>query len=302
MVGFAIVTKLIKDGFNNLILRTHNELDLISQNEVSQFFNEETPEIVFLTAATVGGIKANDMYRGQFLYENLMIQSNIIHAAHENNVKKLMFLGSACIYPRNAPQPMKEEYLLTGELEQTNEPYAIAKISGIKLCENYYRQYGDNFISVMPNNLYGPNDNFDLETSHVLPALMRKFHEAKENNEKFVEIWGTGKALREFVYVDDLADACVYLMKNLEAKYLLSKGISHINIGSGLEVSIKNLSLLIKDIIGFEGDLIFNTNLPDGTPRKLLDVTRLEKLGFKKITTLEDGLYCTYEWYKKNIV
>jgi len=301
MVGSAIVRNLKGNGFNNLILRTHNELDLISQNEVLQFFNKEKPEVVFIAAATVGGIHANNTYRGQFLYENLMIQSNIIHAAHGNKVKKLMFLGSACIYPRNAPQPIKEEHLLTDKLEFTNEPYAIAKIAGIKLCENYYRQYGDNFISVMPNNLYGINDNFDLKNSHVLPALMRKLHEAKIHNSEQVEVWGTGKPLREFLHVDDLGDACVFLMNNLDAKELYSNDISHINIGSGEEVSIKELALLIKDVVGFKGDLAFNTEYPDGMPRKLLDVSRLNNLGWKSEIRLNEGLKSVYGWYLKNI-
>jgi len=301
MVGSAIVRNLKGNGFNNLILRTHNELDLISQNEVLQFFNKEKPEVVFIAAATVGGIHANNTYRGQFLYENLMIQSNIIHAAHGNKVKKLMFLGSACIYPRNAPQPIKEEHLLTDKLEFTNEPYAIAKIAGIKLCENYYRQYGDNYISVMPNNLYGINDNFDLKNSHVLPALMRKLHEAKIHNSEQVEVWGTGKPLREFLHVDDLGDACVFLMNNLDAKELYSNDISHINIGSGEEVSIKELALLIKDVVGFKGDLAFNTEYPDGMPRKLLDVSRLNNLGWKSEIRLNEGLKSVYGWYLKNI-
>jgi len=300
MVGSSIVRRLEKDGFKNLVLRTHKELDLINQNEVSQFFNEEKPEIVLLAAAKVGGIQANNMYRGQFLYENLIIQSNIIHAAHINNVNKLMFLGSSCIYPRNAPQPIKEEYLLSGELEPTNEPYAIAKISGIKMCENYYKQYGDNFISVMPNNLYGPYDNFNLETSHVLPALLRKFHEAKINNKKSVEVWGSGNPKREFLHVDDLADACIYLMNNLDSVELYSKNISHINIGSGEEVSIKELALLIKNVVGFKGDLVFNTEHPDGMPRKLLDVSILNNMDWKSKIKLDGGLKSVYNWYLKN--
>ena len=226
-----------------------------------------------------------------------MIQNNIIHSAHKNNVKKLLFLGSACIYPRNATQPIKEEYLLSDKLEPTNEPYAIAKIAGIKLCENYYRQYGDNFISAMPNNLYGPNDNFDLKTSHVLPALMRKFHDAKINKEKSVEIWGTGRPKREFLHVDDMADACIFLMEHLSAEQLYSLGITHLNIGSGEELSIKELALLIKNIVGFEGELVFNTNYPDGMPRKLLDVTRLIKMGWESNIKLENGLNSVYEWY-----
>ena len=301
MVGSAIVRKLNIEGFNNLILRSHKDLNLINQNEVAQFFNNEKPEYVFMAAATVGGIQANNTYRGKFLYENLMIQSNIIHAAHENKIKKLMFLGSACIYPRNALQPIKEEYLLSDYLESTNEPYAVAKIAGIKMCENYFYQYGDNFISVMPNNLYGPNDNFDLETSHVLPALLRKFHEAKSKNSKSVEIWGSGIPKREFMHIDDLADACFYLMNNLDAKDLNSKNISHINIGSGEEVAIKELALLIKNIVGFGGELNFNPNYPDGMPRKLLDVSRLNNLGWKSKIKLNEGLKSVYDWYLKNI-
>ena len=301
MVGSAIKRRFTKEGFVNLIVRSHKELDLIKQNEVSQYFTKEKPVYVFVAAATVGGIQANNTYRGQFLYENLMIQSNIIHAAHQNGVKKLMFLGSACIYPRNSKQPIREEYLLSGYLESTNEPYAIAKIAGIKMCENYFKQYGDNNISVMPSNLYGPNDNYDLETSHVLPALMRKFHEAKINNEKSVEIWGSGKPKREFLHVDDLADACIFLMINLDADKLYSENISHINIGCGEEVSINELALLIKDIVGFEGELVFNANYPDGMPRKLLDVTRLRKMGWESKIKLKEGLKSVYDWYMKNI-
>jgi len=297
MVGSAIVRKLKNDGFSHFTFRTHDELDLINQNEVIEFFNRETIDIVFIAAAKVGGINANNTYRGQFLYENLMIQSNLIHAAHEAGVEKLMFLGSACIYPRNTPQPIKEESLLSGQLEFTNEPYAIAKITGIKLCENYYRQYGDNFISVMPNNLYGPNDNFDLKNSHVLPALMRKLHEAKIHNSEQVEVWGTGKPLREFVHVNDLADACVYLMNKIDADDLYNSGISHINIGSGEEVSIKELAIMIKKVIDYKGDLVFNSDYPDGTPRKLLDVSRLNTMGWKSKINLEEGLKSVYKWY-----
>ena len=324
MVGSAIIRKLKEDGFNNLILRSHKELDLINQNDVFQFFESEKPDLVIIAAAKVGGIHANNTYRGQFLYENLMIQSNLIHASHEVGVKKLLFLGSACIYPRNAPQPIKEEHLLTDKLEFTNEPYAIAKIAGIKLCENYYRQYSDNFISVMPNNLYGSNDNFDLKNSHVLPALMKKFHEAKMQNAELVEIRGTGKPLREFLHVDDLADACVYLMKNLDAETLYNLpclpalrehagnrgefkrgqekeksvgNISHINIGSGEEVSIKELSKMIKNVVGYKGDLYFNADYPDGTPRKLLDVSRMNAMGWKSKITLDVGLASVYKWY-----
>ena len=300
MVGSAIKRRFTKEGFVNLIVRSHKELDLIKQNEVSQYFTKEKPVYVFVAAATVGGIQANNTYRGQFLYENLMIQSNIIHAAHQNGVKKLMFLGSACIYPRNSKQPIREEYLLSGYLESTNEPYAIAKIAGIKMCENYFKQYGDNNISVMPSNLYGPNDNYDLETSHVLPALMRKFHEAKINNEKSVEIWGSGKPKREFLHVDDLADACIFLMINLDADKLYSENISHINIGCGEEVSINELALLIKDIVGFEGELVFNTNYPDGMPRKLLNIDKINNLGWESSISLKDGIRDTYNWFINN--
>ena len=297
MVGSAIIRKLKKQGFNNIIFRSHASLDLINQKEVANFFKSEKPNYVFLSAAKVGGIQANNTYRGQFLYENLMIQNNIIHGAHKNSVKKLLFLGSACIYPRNATQPIKEEYLLSDKLEPTNEPYAIAKIAGIKLCENYYHQFGNDFISVMPNNLYGPNDNFDLENSHVLPALLRKFHEAKECNKNSVEIWGSGKPLREFLHVDDLADACVFLMQNLSAKQLYSFGIPHINIGSGDEISIKKLALMIKGIVGYEGEIIFNSNFPDGMPRKLLNTSRLNAIGWESNIKLENGLNSVYEWY-----
>ena len=300
MVGSAIKRRLTEEGFINLIVRSHKELNLIKQNEVSQYFTKEKPVYVFVAAATVGGIQANNTYRGQFIYENLMIQNNIIHAAHQNGVKKLMFLGSACIYPRNSKQPIREEYLLSGYLESTNEPYAIAKIAGIKMCENYFKQYGDNNISVMPCNLYGPNDNYDLETSHVLPALMRKFHEAKTNNEKSVEIWGSGKPKREFLHVDDLADACIFLMINLDADKLYSENISHINIGCGEEVSINELALLIKDIVGFEGELVFNANYPDGMPRKLLNIDKINNLGWESSISLKDGIRDTYNWFINN--
>ena len=297
MVGSALVRKLKADGYNTLLFRAHKELDLLDHNAVNNFFSIEKPDYVFIAAAKVGGIQANNTYRGQFLYENLMIQNNIIHEAHKNSVKKLLFLGSACIYPRNATQPIKEEYLLSDKLEPTNEPYAIAKIAGIKLCENYFHQYGNDFISVMPNNLYGPNDNFDLETSHVLPALLRKFHEAKECNKNSVEIWGSGKPLREFLHVDDLADACVFLMQNLSANQLYSFGISHINIGSGDEISIKQLALMIKGIVGYEGEIVFNSNIPDGMPRKLLNTSRLNAMGWEPNIKLENGLNSVYEWY-----
>ena len=298
MVGSSLVRNLKHNGYNNLILKTHNKLELIDQNSVHQFFTGIKPEIVFIAAARVGGIYANNTYRGQFLYENLMIQSNIIHAAHEVGVKKLIFLGSACIYPRKAKQPINEELLLSDYLEPTNEPYAIAKISGIKLCENYFHQYGDNFISIMPNNLYGPHDNFDLKNSHVLPALIRKFHEAKKRNDEFVEIWGSGTPLREFLHVDDLAAACIFLTKNISAEKLYSMNISHLNAGSGDEISIKGLAQVIKDIVGYEGKLKFNRDYPDGMPRKLLDVSRMTELGWHSSINLIDGIKNTYKWYQ----
>ncbi len=301
MVGSAIINKLQKNGYKNLIFRTHKQLDLKKQSLVTSFFKKEKPDIVFIAAAKVGGIKANNIYRAQFIYDNLLIQSNIIDAAHNAKVKKLMFLGSACIYPRECPHPIKEEYLLSSYLEPTNEPYAIAKIAGIKLCENYYHQYGDNFISVMPNNLYGINDNFNLNTSHVLPALIRKFHEAKNNNLKEVEVWGTGKPKREFLHVDDLADACIFLMKKLDAKKLYNQKISHINIGSGQELTIKRLAYMIKKIVKYKGNIIFNSGYPDGMPRKLLDISRISSLGWQSTINLNDGIELVYQWYKENI-
>ena len=300
MVGSAIVRTLYKAGYTNLITIPHVELDLLDQKAVFNFFNSQKPGYVFLAAAKVGGIHANNVYRGQFLYENLTIQNNVLHAAHESGIKKMLFLGSACIYPRDASQPIKEEYLLSGYLEATNEPYAIAKIAGIKLCENYYRQYGDNFISIMPNNLYGPNDNFDLKTSHVIPALIRKFHEAKVNNNANVEVWGSGQPLREFLHVDDFADSCLFLMNNTDADQLYRQNISHLNIGTGEELTIKGLALIIKDIVGYQGDLKFNSDYPDGTLRKLLDVSRLNKMGWKSKIKLNDGIQSVYEWYVKN--
>ena len=302
MVGSAIVRQLKKNGFSNLIIKSHVELDLINQKEVSKLFESEKPNYVINAAAKVGGIQANNTYRGQFIYENMMIQNNIIHSAHENKVKKLLFLGSSCIYPKLAPQPMKEEFLLTSELEQTNEPYAIAKIAGIKMCENYYRQYGDNFISVMPTNLYGVNDNFNLETSHVLPALIRKFHEAKMNNSEFVEVWGSGKPKREFLYVEDVADACVFLLENVNAADLYDEmKISHINIGCGEDLTISELVEIIASIVGFEGKIKYDSTKPDGTPRKLLDVSRLKSLGWEPSISLEEGIKLAYDWYLKNI-
>ncbi|MGU9115896.1 GDP-L-fucose synthase [Clostridium perfringens] len=293
LVGSAIVRNLKEKGFNNIICRTHKELDLTNQNEVRKFFEEERPEYVFLAAAKVGGIHANNTYPADFIYENLMIQNNVIKAAHDFEVKKLLFLGSTCIYPKMAPQPIKEDYLLTGSLEETNEAYAVAKIAGLEMCKFFKRQYGDNFISCMPTNLYGPNDNFDLKNSHVLPALIRKFHEAKVQNSEVVEVWGTGKPLREFLYVDDMADACVFLMENYD-------GEQHVNIGTGVEVSIRELAETVKEVVGFEGELVFNTDMPDGTPRKLTTVDKLNGLGWKHKVELNDGIKMAYEWFLEN--
>ncbi len=295
MVGSAIVRKLEKEGFHNIIFRTSAELDLRSQQQVKVFFEAERPDYVFLAAAKVGGIQANNTYRGEFLYDNLMIQNNVIHHSHEVGVKKLQFLGSSCIYPKMAPQPLKEEYLLTGLLEPTNEPYAIAKIAGIKLCDAYRSQYGDNFISLMPTNLYGPNDNYDLQNSHVLPALIRKFHEAKVNNSKEVVIWGSGTPMREFLHVDDLAEACFFLMFHYNEPDL-------INVGTGEDISIKELALIIKDIVGFEGELTFDRSKPDGTPRKLMDVSKLHNLGWKHQIGLREGITRVYELFQKEVV
>ena len=290
MVGSAICRLLESRGFENLITRTSKELDLRNQHAVHDFFGYEKPDYVFLAAAKVGGIHANNTYRAEFLYDNLMMETNIIHAARIHRVTKLMFLGSSCIYPKMADQPLKEEYLLNGYLESTNEPYAIAKIAGIKLCEAYRAQYGSNFISVMPTNLYGYGDNYDLQNSHVLPALLRKFHEAKENNSPTVEVWGSGTPKREFLFADDLADACVHLMETYD-------GSDIVNIGTGEDISIKELAEAIKALTGFEGEIVWNTSQPDGTPRKLLDVTRLHCLGWKHKTTLSEGLKLTYKNY-----
>ena len=292
LVGSAIVRNLQNKGYTNIIYRTHKELDLINQEAVRTFFQEEKPEYVFLAAAKVGGIHANNTYPADFIYDNLMIQNNVIKAAHDFEVKKLLFLGSTCIYPKMAPQPIKEEYLLTGALEETNEAYAVAKIAGLEMCKFFKRQYGDNFISCMPTNLYGPNDNFDLKNSHVLPALIRKFHEAKVNNSEVVEVWGTGTPLREFLYVDDMADACVFLMENYE-------GEQHVNIGTGEEVSIRELAETIKKVVWFEGELVFNTDMPDGTPRKLTTVDKLHGLGWKHKVSLNQGSKMAYEWFLK---
>lgn len=334
LVGSAIMKNLKSKGYSNIITRTFKELDLANQTDVASFFSNEKPEYVFLAAAKVGGIIANNIYRADFIYENMMIQNNVIHQSYLNKVKKLLFLGSTCIYPKNAPQPMKEDSLLTGTLEYTNEPYAIAKIAGIKMCESYNLQYGTNFISVMPTNLYGPKDNFDLEKSHVLPALIRKIHLAKllsegKNNEvvkdlgvssieeaktylntfgvssNSVEIWGSGKPKREFLWSEDMADACVFLMENRNFKDTFLKNQkevrnTHINIGTGKDISIKELAETIKKVIEFNGDLIFNTDKPDGTMRKLTDVSKLNGLGWKHTVELEDGIKKAYQWYLKH--
>ena len=293
LVGSAITRNLKKNGYTNLIFRELKELDLTNQKATIDFFSTEKPEYVFLAAAKVGGIKANNDFPAEFIYQNLEIQNNIIHNAYLNKAKKLLFLGSSCIYPRDCPQPIKEEYFMTGPLEKTNEAYATAKIAGIKMCQSYNKQYGTKYISVMPTNLYGPGDNFDLETSHVLPALIRKFNEAKEQNKKEVVMWGTGKPKREFLHVDDLADACVFLINNYSDSEI-------INIGTGEDVSIANLAKLIKKIVGFKGKITNDLSKPDGTPRKLLDVSRLHKLGWKHRIELKEGIKKTYEWFLKN--
>lgn len=293
LVGSAIVRNLEERGYTNIICRTHKELDLTRQADVEKFFEEEKPEYVFLAAAKVGGIHANNTRPAEFIYENLMIESNIIHSAYKYGVRKLLFLGSSCIYPKFATQPIKEEYLLTGELEPTNEAYAIAKIKGIELCKFYRRQYGCDFISAMPTNLYGINDNFDLETSHVLPALIRKFHEAKINTQEEVVMWGTGKPLREFMYVDDLADALVHLMVNYSDEI-------HVNMGTGKDLSIGELAQIVKEVVGYEGKIVNDLSKPDGTPRKLLDVSRLEATGWKYKTELREGIEKVYKWYLEN--
>jgi len=293
MVGSAIVRVLQRNGFTNIITQKRSELDLLNQQAVAGFFEREKPEYVFLAAAKVGGILANNTYRADFLYENLLIETNIIHSAYKSGVKKLLFLGSSCIYPKMAPQPLKEEYLLSGFLEETNEPYAIAKIAGIKLCEAYRDQYGCNFISAMPTNMYGPNDNYHPENSHVLPALIRKFHEAKEQNLTTVTVWGDGSPLREFLYADDLANALLFLMKNYNEKPFL-------NVGYGEDISIGDLALLIKEIVGFEGEIVFDTGKPNGTPRKLLDSSRLFSLGWKPVVSLREGIALAYRDFLSN--
>ena len=294
MVGSAITRYLSANGYQNLLLKTSSELDLRNQQAVNDFFDAEKPDYVFLAAAKVGGIMANNTFRADFLYENLQIQNNVIHASYQHHVKKLMFLGSSCIYPKLAPQPLKEDYLLTGLLEETNEPYAIAKITGIKMCESYRRQYGCSFISAMPTNLYGPNDNYDLNNSHVLPAMIRKFHEAKTEHKPFVELWGTGSPLREFLHADDLAEACVFLMNTYNEEQF-------VNIGVGEDLSIKHLAELIKKTVGYEGELQWNADKPDGTPRKLMDVSKLHALGWKHRYDLEEGIKITYQDFLSKI-
>ncbi|MCF2447043.1 GDP-L-fucose synthase [Dyadobacter sp. CY345] len=293
MVGSAIARGLAKKGFENIVTRTSSELDLRNQQAVADFFAEEKPDYVFLAAAKVGGILANNTYRGEFLYDNLMMEANVVHSAHLNGVKKLMFLGSSCIYPKMAPQPLREDYLLTGLLEETNEPYAIAKIAGIKLCEAYHDQYGSNFISVMPTNLYGYGDNYDLNNSHVLPALIRKFHEAKQENKPIVQAWGTGSPMREFLFADDLAEACLFLMETYNGREL-------VNIGTGEDLSIKELTELVAKTTGFEGEIKWDTTKPDGTPRKLMDVSKLHGLGWKHTIELPEGIALAYQDFLKN--
>jgi GDP-L-fucose synthase len=294
MVGSALLRKLNKEGYSNIICRTSKELDLTRQDQVESFFIKEKPEYVFLAAAKVGGIYANNKYPAEFIYNNLMIQSNIIHSSYKNKVKKLLFLGSSCIYPKYSEQPIKEEFLLTGTLEKTNEAYAIAKISGIELCKFYRRQYGCNFISVMPTNLYGINDNFDLKNSHVLPALIRKTHEAKENQMDFIEVWGSGKPKREFLFVDDLADACLHLMNEYNDE-------KHVNVGTGNDITIKELAEIIKKVVGFKGNIKLDSSKPDGTPIILLDVNLIHSTGWKHQIELYQGIQIVYNWYKRNI-
>jgi len=301
MVGSAIHRKLVSSGYRNIVFQNSNELNLVNQSLVNDYFKKEAPEYVIIAAAKVGGILANNSYRAEFIYNNLMIQTNIIHAAQKYNVKKLLFLGSSCIYPKLCSQPIKEDYLLSGSLENTNEPYALAKIAGIKMCESYFKQYGCNFISVMPTNLYGINDNFDLETSHVLPALIRKFYEAKILNKKNVKIWGSGNPKREFLYVDDLAEACIFVMNEINASELYENlNISHLNVGSGKDISISELAKTISKVVGYNGTLSYDTSKPDGTPRKLLNVSKINELGWHYKIDLKEGIKNTYKWYKNN--
>ena len=302
MVGSAIVRKLREKGFINIITRSSSELDLTDQKNVHNFLQEEKPDYVVIAAAKVGGIHANDNYPAEFIYQNLMIEANLIHGAYLAGVNNLLFLGSSCIYPKESLQPIKEEYLLSGPLESTNEPYAVAKIAGIKLCESYNRQYGTDYRSIMPTNLYGPNDNFHPENSHVIPALIRKFHEAKVKNKPFVEVWGSGKPMREFLHVDDMAGASIHIM-DIDKKILESEVdpmLSHINIGTGTDITIKDVAQIVKEVVGFDGEIVFNTKMPDGTKRKLLDVSKIENLGWKPVITLKDGLKETYEWFLEN--
>ena len=306
MVGSALMRKFQAEGFTNIVTRTFEELDLRRQKDVEEFFEKGKPSYVIIAAAKVGGILANNTYRAEFIYDNLVIETNLIHVAYRSGVEKLIFLGSSCIYPKNAPQPLKEEYLLSGYLEDTNEPYAVAKIAGIKMCENYYKQYGCNFYSVMPTNLYGPNDNYDLNTSHVLPALIRKFYEAKEKSKvkgerSEVVVWGTGKPRREFMYVDDLADAVYYLINSIDAKDLYAKEISLINVGTGEDLTIAELAALVEKVVGFDGEIIYDSTQPDGTPRKLLSVSRIHELGWRHKTSLEEGIRKAYDWFLKGI-
>lgn len=294
LVGSAIVRNLKSKGYTDIVTRTHKELDLTNQAAVSEFFDREDPDVVVLAAAKVGGIGANSTYPAEFAYENMQIQCNVIHESHKHKVKKLLFLGSSCIYPRMAPQPIPEDALLTGPLEETNEAYAIAKISGLKMCQYYKKQYGDDYISCMPTNLYGPYDNYDLNGSHVLPAMIRKFHEAKENGSPQVELWGTGSPLREFLYVDDMADACVFLLENYS-------GMQHVNIGTGKEITIKDLAELVRNTVGYEGEIFWNKDMPDGTPRKLNDVSKLHELGWTHKVELEEGVKLAYEWFMENV-
>lgn len=301
MVGSSILRELQRQNYNNIVLRDLNELDLRNQLDVNKFFELESPEVVVIAAAKVGGILANNTYRAEFIYDNLMIQANLIHASYLNEVEKLVFLGSSCIYPKLAPQPLKEEYLLSGYLEYTNEPYAIAKIAGIKLCESYYKQYGCNYYSAMPTNMYGPNDNFDLQTSHVLPALMRKFHDGKKNNAPTVTLWGSGKPMREFMFVEDLSDAMIFMLENINASDLYENGISQLNIGTGKDLTISELSSIISDVVGYNGEIVYDNTKPDGTPRKLMDVSRINSLGWHYKTELREGIEKTYNWYLENI-
>lgn len=294
LVGSAIVRNLESKGYTNIIGRTHRELDLTNQQQVRDFFEEEKPDVVVLAAAKVGGINANNTTPAEFAYENMQIQCNVIECCHRYKVKKLLFLGSTCIYPKMAPQPIPEDALLTGPLETTNEAYAIAKIAGLEMCKFYKRQYGDDFISCMPTNLYGPHDNYDLQGSHVMPAMIRKFHEAKENKSPSVELWGTGTPLREFLYVDDMADACVFLLENYS-------GEQHVNIGTGMEVTIKELAETVKDVVGYEGEIVWNRDMPDGTPRKLTNVDKLHGLGWTHKVELREGVQLAYDWFRENV-